>query len=172
MNLFLLSLNVEECALWHCDKHVVKMILEIVQMLYTAWHVNNPEDSRLSTAPLCKSSGIPGYKKAHVNHPMTKWVRESRGNYRFAVRLAAALALEFKFRYKKHHGCTTHVLWLASNVPSFETSRRTLVPQCMPDQYKVTNDSVTAYRNYYNGDKVAIAQWKTRDPPPWWAHHE
>ena len=75
------------------------------------------EQSRRFSAfygPLCTSSGNHGYKKAHVNHPMTKWVRESRGNYRFAVRLAAA------------------------------------------------------YRNYYNGGKVAIAQWKTRDPPPWW----
>ena len=79
---------------------------------------------------------------------------------------------EFKFRYKKYHGCTDHVLWLASNMPSFKKTNVTLVPQCMPDTYKVAGDSVSAYRNYYNGDKSDIAVWKFRDPPPWWEHQE
>ena len=168
MNLFLLSLNVCECSRWHCDKHVVKMILEIVQMLYTSWHVNNPHDPRLMHAPLCISSGKNGYKKSHMNHPMAKWMRHSRGNYRFAVRLASALCLEFKFRYGKYHACTEHVLWLSSNLPHFEKIEMTTVPQCMPDEYKVEGDSVQAYRNYYMGAKRSFATWKHRGPPPWW----
>ena len=170
MMLFLLSLDVQECARWHCDKHVVKMILEIVQMLYTTWHVNNPNDPRLDTAPMCKNTGKPGYRKAHPNHPMTKWMRESKANYKFAVRLAAALALEFKFRYKKYHGCTDHVLWMGNNTPNFTKKEKTPVPQCMPDQYKVKGDSVQAYRNYYIGDKVSFATWKYRGLPRWWPY--
>ena len=172
MNLFLLSLSASECSRWHCDKHVVKMILEIVQMLYTTWHVNNPDDQRLFGAPVCKSTGKPGYKRAHINHPMTKWMRTSRGNYRFAVRLAAALALEFRFRYEKHHSCTEHVLWLSSNTPHFDKREMTPVPQCMPDEYKVEGDSVKAYRNYYIGDKSRFAKWKKRPVPPWWPYQE
>lgn len=172
MNLFLLSLSASECARWHCDKHVVKMILEIVQMLYTTWHVNNPDDQRLFRAPICKSTGDPGYRRAHVNHPMTKWMRTSRGNYRFAVRLAAALALEFRFRYEKHHSCTEHILWLSSNTPHFDKKEMTPVPQCMPDEYKVEGDSVEAYRNYYIGAKARFAKWKKRPVPPWWPHQE
>ena len=130
--------------------------------------MNNPDDTRLMDAPLCISSGKPGYKKSHMNHPMAKWMRHSRGNYRFAVRLAAALCLEFKFRYGKYHACTDHVLWLSINIPHFDKLGMTPVPQCMPDEYKVDGDSVQAYRNYYIGAKHSFATWKCRDIPPWW----
>lgn len=39
MNIFYLSTNTDECARYHCDKHVVKMILETAQMLSTAHRV-------------------------------------------------------------------------------------------------------------------------------------
>ena len=165
MNIFFLSFNPEQCAKWHCDKHVVKMILEIVQMLYTTWHVN---DVLPDTAPICKSTGNPGYKKAHVNHPMTKWVRESIANYKFAMNLAAALALEFEYRYGHYHGCTKHVIWLASHIPKIDNKEMTPVPQCMPDQYKVVDNPLLAYRKYYIGDKISFAKWSKRSPPWWW----
>tara|TARA_Y100000004_G_C8884202_1_gene398963 strand:- start:799 stop:1038 length:240 start_codon:yes stop_codon:yes gene_type:complete len=43
-------------------------------------------------------------------------------------------------------------------------------PQCMPDEYKVENDTVAAYRNYYIQDKYRFAKWhKGYDKaPPWW----
>ena len=37
MNIFHLHRNPETCARYHCDKHVVKMILETGQMLSTAY---------------------------------------------------------------------------------------------------------------------------------------
>ena len=60
MNIFYLHNDPEICAAYHCDKHVVKMILELVQMLYTAWQINNDSDVPES-APLCKSTGKHGY---------------------------------------------------------------------------------------------------------------
>ena len=36
MNIFYLSHDVAKCAMWHVDKHVVKMILETSQLLSTA----------------------------------------------------------------------------------------------------------------------------------------
>ena len=165
MNLFLLSLDPTECARWHCDKHVVKMILELVQMLYTAHHVNGFLDP---SAPLCKSTGKPGYKKAHPNHPMTKWIRETRSNYEFTIKLAAALCMEFNHRYDHHHSCVQHVVWLSKNIPPFSKNKFTQVPQCMPDEYKVPGNSIRAYHNYYKGDKVRFARWSRRPEPPWW----
>ena len=143
------------------------MILELVQMLYAAHHCCGEP---LESAPLCKSTGLPGYKLAHKNHPMTKWVRESRSNYRFTIRVASALCVEFEHRYHHYHGCTTHVLWLAASVPRFLPfgSGRTEVPQCMPDEYKVEGNSIRAYRNYYIGDKSRFAKWTLRPTPPWW----
>ena len=36
MNIFYLSSNPGECARQHCDKHVVKMIVEYAQLMSTA----------------------------------------------------------------------------------------------------------------------------------------
>ena len=41
VNTFILSWDVSQCARWTCNKHVVKMPLEQVQLLYTAHAANN-----------------------------------------------------------------------------------------------------------------------------------
>ena len=43
MNIFYLHENPEICAEYHCDKHVVKMILETAQMLSTAHRIIDGE---------------------------------------------------------------------------------------------------------------------------------
>ena len=165
MNLFLLSWNPHECAKNHCDKHVVKMILELTQMLYTAWQINNNSDLP-SCAPKCLSTGKYGYKKlSNPNHPMAKWVRESKWNYTFTIKLSIYLGFEYTYRYSKYHSCESHILWLSSNFPVFNCVTRTSIPQCMPDQYKVIDDPVKAYQNYYIGDKMGFAKWTKREQP-------
>jgi hypothetical protein len=37
----------------------------------------------------------------------------------------------------------------------------------MPDEYKVTGDSIASYHNYYRGAKARMASWKNRDVPHW-----
>jgi len=44
MNIFFLSLIPTEIAHMSCDQHVVKIQLEICQMLYTAWYFSGEED--------------------------------------------------------------------------------------------------------------------------------
>jgi hypothetical protein len=39
MNIFYLSDDPVQCAKWHCDQHVTKMILEYAQLLSTAHRV-------------------------------------------------------------------------------------------------------------------------------------
>lgn len=41
MNIFYLDEDVTLCAQYHCDKHVIKMILESAQILCTVLHQNN-----------------------------------------------------------------------------------------------------------------------------------
>ena len=43
MNIFVLDDDIEKCARYHCDKHVVKMILESAQMLSTVSRENGGE---------------------------------------------------------------------------------------------------------------------------------
>ena len=48
-------------------------------------------------------------------------------------------------------------------------------PQCMPDQYK-SDCTVSAYRDYYLGEKMDIAKWAHSESPTWvlskatWSH--
>jgi len=40
-------------------------------------------------------------------------------------------------------------------------------PPAMPDKYKQT-DTIQSYRNYYIGDKIAFAKWKSPSTIPEW----
>ena len=166
MNIFFLSLDPKKCAELYCDQHVNKILLEIVQMLYTAWHHLGPDDWN-STAPFNVKKTQRGYRKAHSNHPMTMWVRSSRTNYMFTTRLGMELAMEFYRRYSHVHACTKHILWLYHNVPqkfeivespkAYYSSAR--IPECMPDKYH-TENIVDAYTSFYKGEKLSFARWK------------
>jgi hypothetical protein len=39
-------------------------------------------------------------------------------------------------------------------------------PQCMPEEYK-HKDFITAYRNYYVGEKKRFAKYTNREEPQW-----
>lgn len=63
MNLFILALKAAEAAKDHCDKHCIKMILEITQQLYTAhWFNTGQPDWNFN---VCE---YPAYRMAHKNH--------------------------------------------------------------------------------------------------------
>ena len=73
MNIFVFSYNQRQCAIYTCDKHVVKMIVETAQLLSTAHHVLDGEQARL-------------YRKTHVNHPCSVWTRKCSANYQLINR--------------------------------------------------------------------------------------
>lgn len=159
MNIFFLSLSTSECAKLYCDQHVIKILLEITQMLYTAWHASGEPFH----PPLSKS-GHRGYRPAHKNHPMCMWVRYSRSTYIFTARLGMSLALEYNRRFKKCHACTKHILWLNTHIPeAFQRLKSPTayygkhgIPQCMPPEHHQP-DPVLAYRSYYK--TKTFARW-------------
>jgi hypothetical protein len=152
MNIFFLSRNPKQCAQMYCDQHVIKILLEITQMLYTAWHCSGSTDWK----PPRAKNGRRGYKAAHPNHPMCLWVRHSPRTYMFAAKLGMELAIEYTRRFNKCHACAKHVLWLFSHVPpSFQYRKsptayygRYGVPQCMPEEHR-QEDPILAYKSYY-----------------------
>ena len=166
MNIFRLHDDPEIAAQMHCDKHVVKMILESAQMLSTAHRVLDGDD-------YANENNL--YKATHKNHPSNVWVRESSHNYSWLWLLFAELLVEYKKRYNKVHACSKLQSILFSEPrslmyePQHTKKQKTLLPQCMPDQYKVEGDPVTAYRNYYKGEKAYFAKWaKGTAAPTWW----
>jgi hypothetical protein len=165
MNIFFLHTNPRKCARWHCDKHVVKMLLETCQLLYSCHWLINP--SGVSLAPPCKN-GTAGYKLAHKNHPCAKWVRMSLSNYKWLTTLGLELLREYKFRFNgKEHACGPHIEWLDTHPPIGLEDLGWYEPLlAMPDIYK-NGDSVSSYRRYYNGAKQKILQWSGRHIPHW-----
>ena len=156
MNIFYLSDCPVDASSFHCDKHVVKMILEYAQLLSTAHHVLDGDD-----AP----EGI--YKCTHKNHPSAVWVRQSKANYLWTLDLLLHLLDEYQYRYKKIHK-TSRLLLQLNQVPmNIPDMGFTDPPQCMPDEYKC-DDAVQAYRNYYNGDKASFAVWNYSATPTWY----
>lgn len=158
MNIFYLHSNAYEAASMHCDKHVVKMILETAQLLSTAHRELDGDDNVDPTL----------YRKTHKNHPSAKWVRESNNNYTWAWCLMEGLCREYTKRYDKVHATETKLLDKLRTPPkNIPVGYMTQPPQCMPDEYKASN-SVDAYRNYYKGNKKDIAVWKHGNYPDWW----
>jgi hypothetical protein len=161
MNLFILSLNPTECASQMMDKHVIKIILEAVQMLCTAKRLLDPED------PICDSL----YKMAHKNHPVTIWVRSSIENYMWTLDLVDAMHSEWQYRYEhcKQHKSLSIAMMLRENPPKqFPETGLTPFAKAMPEEYKRIEDPIEAYKAYYcSEEKRRIATWKKREKPHW-----
>jgi len=167
MNLFILSLNFKQCAEWMFDKHISKIILEIVQMLCTAIQLVDP-DSEIGKE-------IKIYKIAHKNHPVTVWMRASLDNRMGSIDLVEAMHIEWKYRYdhppEKMHKSYIVATYLKKYAPSadkFPMTGLTPFALAMPEHCKC-EDAVEAYQKYYQTpDKQKIASWKKREKPEWY----
>ena len=112
---------------------------------------------------------IPPWTLTHTRHPCTVWTSENTGNYEWHVQLMRALLDEYTIRYNKVHKSESVYEWLNSKTP-FEMleSPKTEHPQCMPEDCKVVNDPVKAYRNYYIHYKKYMAVWEPKSVTPKW----
>ena len=165
MNLFILSLNQHQIAEWMFDKHIVKIILEAVQMLCTAKRLIDPDDPDNDKL----------YKPSHVNHPVTKWVRTSRENYVWTLILVYRMHEEWRFRFNhpktkchKSYLIAYHLLKCIPTKEQFEYEGLGPFAQAMPEEYKMLGDPVEAYKQYYmSHPKRHLAKWTNRRPPDW-----
>lgn len=177
MNIFVVDRNPRQAAADLCNKHVVKMIVETAQMLSTAHRVlDGTESIRLSKI---------GRKIKHwqhpdvewderlclatmVNHPCTKWAMQSSENYEWLFDHGTGLLNQYTRRYGKVHSMYNLYGDLLFFTPkNIEQGSLTPFAQAMPDQYR-NEDPVTAYRNYYIGEKRRFAKWQNALTPVWW----
>ena len=152
MNIFFLDYDVEKCAQYHVDKHVVKMILESAQMLCTVvWLYGN-------YAP---------YRPTHVKHPCTIWLTESTANWQWLIRLNIALNQEFKHRFSHTVNHKSFDVITTLTMPKLPNCIRTPFAQVMPEQYMISTSPVQAYRRFYLAEKSSFCQWTNRKIPFW-----
>jgi hypothetical protein len=171
VNIFYLHTDPYLAAMYQCDKHVVKMVLETAQLLCSVHHIlgsNLPEDKL--------------YRLTHKNHPCAIWARSSRYNYDWLRRHGMGLCKEYTLRYGKVHKsqqlielCNIHMPNLDWNIP------HTPPPQAMPEECKIELNTLPfynttrAYRKYYNNVKrlTMDCSWnKTRSCPSWFIRED
>jgi len=190
MNIFALDWNQRRCARWHVDKHIVKMLLEYCQLLYTAhWALYYPDllecksaialsraqkklavPEYMQTAPTCDSTKEPTYRPCHIHHPCAQWTRRSSGNYRWLAKLGLEVAREYTHRFEKTHSCQKHIEWLATNLPP--TIRRfphVTFAIAMDEEYRISKDPIECYKHYYNTSKKekGLIHYTKRHVPHW-----
>ena len=155
MNIFVLDYSPAKAAEYHCDKHVVKMILESAQLMSTAHHhFGSPLSSEL-------------YKPSHQNHPCAIWVCKTHENYNWLFELFDHLCQEYTRRYKRVHKTQGLMKFLQYPPERMPGTWATPFVQCMPEECK-RRDPVEAYRAYYKAHKASMAVWAHSTQPEWW----
>lgn len=179
MNIFILDLDPQKCAQYHCDKHLTKMITEHNQILGSvkhAWHgikkrseiTSDYVKENFKGFPRVDLNGDPHpYGVGYRNHPCTQWATKSLANYRWLTTLNAEMCKEYTLRYKKIHAGEEINRWYASNHPELPMiPGLTPFAQAMPESLK-GSDPVNSYRLYYATHKAYFAKWKNGEPD-WW----
>jgi hypothetical protein len=181
MNIFVLDTDPAKCAQDHCDKHLIKMIVEHNQILGSISHMWRGISKRAEITPeyVCENfkgfprlneSGEPHpYGIGYKNHPCTQWASKSLGNYRWLCVLNAEMCKEYTRRYGKKHAGEDITRWYASNHPELPMLGVTPFALAMPESLK-TEDPVHSYRLYYASHKVYFAKWKNGGPT-WWKQY-
>jgi len=183
MNIFYLDHDPKLCAEMHVDKHCVKMILEYAQLLSTAHRYLDgvpTVDRRTATGRQRTTYILPDnrdnvlYRATHINHPSAIWVRQSRDNYVWLYELLINLCKEYTYRYGKTHKVeASGLLNELRSVPAgiSEHPKFTEPTPAMPDECKVSGNSIESYRKYYIMNKQHLWSWKgkinSRENPKW-----
>jgi hypothetical protein len=149
------------------------MILEYAQLLSTAHRVlggtllTGISDSGRKTTSwiLPDADNDILYKATHINHPSAIWVRQSDLNYMWLYVMFRALLSEYTYRYGKQHACERLIPSLENLPRNFIVGKFTEPTPAMPPEYIVAGDSVQSYKNYYNGSKKHLHNWKLRPIP-------
>lgn len=158
MNIFFVDEDPVKAAQALCDKHVVKMSLESVQLICTTAHVLGFSAK---------------YKPTHKNHPCSLWILQGRDNLAWLISHTYALFTEYTLRYGREHASSKVLSELSSDgtisgMLAALPVKKTPPAQAMPETYKQTNP-VEAYRAYYIGEKAKMASWKNpANRPSWW----
>ena len=182
MNIFYLSNSPQECAKFHVDRHVTKMVLEYAQLLSTAHRIlDGTQSVGLSKTgrkqvryvlPDERESIL--YSATHINHPSAIWCRQSSANYMWLAELLEECCKEYCYRYGKVHKVERDGLMqtLKNNFPKNISDKPFTEPTpAMPDECKVPGDSIKSYQNYYLMNKGHLWSWKgkinSRTMPVW-----
>lgn len=177
MNIFYVETDPYKAAESMVDKHVVKMILESAQLLSTAHRLLDGVEyvGQSQSGRKAKRWRLPDdrehilYSATHIHHPSAVWCRENRKNYEWLFGHFIGLLNEYTYRYGKTHKCAEPVF--VDRLSRFPTNMAygdfTDPTPAMLDEYKIGDDSLASYRNYYKVGKTHLHKWTKRETPQW-----
>lgn len=170
MNIFALSTDPIEAAQMNCDVHCNKIFLESVQMITNCFPT-----SEFSNMPLTKKDTV--RKQSHFNHPISKWIRQSKANLEWAIEHTKELERERIYRGMNPHFSSECFKWILDNshrmiaipnrpltdiIPAIKEDK-----QCRKRIFNFSQKHYTEqYRLYYVFDKP-FATWNVRPAPQW-----
>lgn len=162
MNIFAFDPDPALCARWLDNKRVGKLLMEANQMLSLAVKILDEDLDWIEHVGQDKICN--GF--AYRDHPVSIWVRSSRGNFRWTVSYAHALTQEFNRRFRKNHASGQRTPYIAEfeyclpvgDLTPFQNSARHGGRGLDFSHLPVHQ----AYRTY------AVARWKTDARPPQW----
>jgi hypothetical protein len=108
MNIFVLHVLSSVAADMHCDLHF-KMILETVQLLYTAIEAAG------ATLPPHPDPNVKPYKSTHKHHPCALWAPASRAHMKWLLDLGFFLSKRFAERGYEHKSAV-HIYHMRANL--------------------------------------------------------
>lgn len=166
MNIFVLDSDPFKAADYHCDQHVVKMILESAQLLSTEAYRAKVWDSSM-------------YLPTHAKHSCTVWLADNPAAIVWLTSLVMNLSYEYGRRFRKTHKASIvaykayDVLHKHYNMDNLSSNQPDKFVLAMPEQFKADNP-VQSYRSYY---QYKYDSWKldtrkamryTNTKPPEW----
>lgn len=159
MQIFILDNNIRLNAIYYCDKHVVKIITELCQIMSTVY--------RKHSSNLLMPDFI--FKSTHEKHPCVLWCGKNISNFCYCIELSEALYNEYQYRYnkpEKHTRAKQIIDYFKMIIPALPCEPLSLFAQAIPEQYKSDN-AVESYREYYRKEKSHLFKWTKRPIPEW-----
>jgi hypothetical protein len=167
VNFFYLDKDPVKCAKYYCNKHILKIPIEIAQILSKIHH-------ELET-------GIE-YCKIYKNSLVVKntlgpycWIKQSYDNYIWTSKLGLALINEYKLRYNKDtHKSEPILQYLADNPPKLPKIGITrFIGTNKYDMFQyISNDPIICGRYNYAEMKCKNDKWNFHGPPDWYLEIE
>lgn len=163
VNFFYLDKDPKKCAQYYCNKHVIKIPIEIAQILSK---IHYDVNSKIDFSKIYKNSIV-------VNNSIGpyKWIKESYHNYMWACKLGLKLIDEYKLRYNKDKHKTEIILkYLFNNPPKLLKKGITkFIGTNKYDMFQfISHDPVICARYNYAEMKCTNDKWNKNTIPPDW----
>jgi len=162
VNFFYLDEDPKKCAKYYCNRHILKIPIEIAQILSKIHHElnSNIDYSKIYKNALVVKNTIGPYC----------WIKESLHNYIWACTLGLELINEYKFRYNKTEHKTECILqFLFDNQPKLPNIGKTKFKGTNKyDMFQyISDDPIICARYNYAEMKCINDKWNKDGPPDW-----